>query len=368
MASQKVRSNFTVIALALVAASMLWAVTRVGLSTIPGIATAADSAFGWPFKELSQYSAFSATSPIGSLIFTVIGNSDPVVFLGLHVVALVVALVLTLWWVAALTPRSSRLMAFRLVILSPWVALLLIFLGSYDPFTVIGFALVLLSWTYNKTLLILLAGVILGFQHFEQSVFALLAAYLVVVALPDRLPPDFVSPKKILFTLSGLISGKLALTLILTLSSESGAFGRGAFWTAEWFRISFVTSVNFWAVFLLSLFAGSWGLIVVVSLSVRRKQQAILFVAFLLCLIPAVLTLDHTRVFVMTSMLSLSIITVAFARSIDLFSSRDFVYVEVLAWLVVPLSVWVGMDGTPYLHNVGSLDQLIIFYNQVTSL
>jgi len=368
MVGEPVRSKIPGIALALVAASVLWAVTRVGLSTIPGIATAADSAFGWPFKELSQYSAFSATSPIGSFIFTIVGNSDPVVFLGLHVVALAAALVLTLWWVAAMTPRRSRFMAFRLVILSPWVALLLIFLGSYDPFTVIGFALVLLSWLYNKTPLIFLGGVILGFQHFEQSVFAVLAAYLVVVAMRDRLPQDFLSPRKLLFTLSGLISGKLALTLILTLSSESGAFGRGAFWTAEWFRISLVTSVNFWAVFLLSLFAGSWGLIVVVSLSVRRKQQVVLFAAFLLCLIPAVFTLDHTRVFVMTSMLSLSIITVVFARSTDLFSSRDFVYVEALAWLVVPLSVWVGMDGTPYLHNVGSLDQLIIFYNQVTSL
>ena len=366
--NEKVRNSFPLIALFLVAASALWAVARVGLSTIPGIASAADSAFGWPSNDLSQYSAFAATSPIGSLIFTLIGISDPVVFLSLHVVAVVAALVLTLWWVAAMTPRSSRLMAFRLVILSPWVALLLIFLGSYDPFTVIGFALVLLSWTYNKTLLIFLAGVIVGFQHFEQSLFAVLAAYLVIVALQDHLPSNFLNLRQLLFTLSGLISGKLALTLILTVSSESGAFGRGAFWTAEWFRISFVTSVNFWAVFLLSLFAGSWGLIVVTTLSVRRKQQTTLFAAFVLCLIPAVFTLDHTRVFAMTSMLSLSIITVVFARSAHQFSRKDFVYVEALAWLVVPISAWVGMDGTPYLHNVGSLDQLIIFYNQVTSL
>lgn len=365
---ETVRSKFSVMALLLVVASVFWAVARVGLSTIPGIATAADSAFGWPSNDLSQYSAFSATSPIGSLIFTLIGNSDPVVFLGLHLVALVAALVLMLWWVAAMTPRSSRLMAFRLVILSPWVALLLIFLGSYDPFTVIGFALVLLSWTYNKTLLIFLAGVIVGFQHFEQSLFAVIAAYLVIVALRDHLPSNFLILRQFLFTLSGLIFGKLALTLILTVSSESGAFGRGAFWTAEWFRISFVTSVNFWAVFLLSLFAGSWGLIVVTTLSVRRKQQATLFAAFVLCLLPAVLTLDHTRVFVMTSMLSLSVMTVVFARSANQLSRKDFVYVEALAWLIVPLSVWVGMDGTPYLHNVGSLDQLIIFYNQVTSL
>jgi hypothetical protein len=366
--NEKVRNSFPLIALLLVVASVFWAVARVGLSTIPGIATAADSAFGWPFNDLAQYSAFSATSPIGSLIFTIIGNNDPVVFLGLYSIALVAALVLTLWWVAVMTPRSSRLMAFRLVILSPWVAILLIFLGSYDPFTIIGFALVLLSWTYKKTLLIFLAGVVIGFQHFEQSSFAVIAVYLVIVALRYRLPVNFLSLRQLIFTLSGLISGKLALTFILTVSSESGAFGRGAFWTAEWFRISLVTSVNFWAVFLLSLFAGSWGLIVVTTLSVRRKQQATLLAAFVLCLIPAVFTLDHTRVFVMTSMLSLSIITVVFARSVNQFGRKDFVYVEALAWLIVPLSAWVGMDGTPYLHNVGSLDQLIMFYNQVRSL
>jgi hypothetical protein len=53
---------------------------------------------------------------------------------------------------------------------------------------------------------------------------------------------------------------------------------------------------------------------------------------------------------------------------VNQFGKKDFVYVEALAWLIVPLSVWVGMDGTPYLHNVGSLDQLIMFYNQVTRL
>jgi len=365
---EKVRSQFPVIPLALLVASAFWALSRVGLSTIPGITIAGDSAFGWPFKDLSKYSAFSATSPIGSIIYTFIGKNDLLVFLGLHVVALVVAVVLILWWMAIVTPQSSRLMAFRLVILSPWVALLFIFLGSYDPFTIIGFALVLMSWTYSNTLLIFLAGVFLGFQHFEQAIFSVLAAYLVVVVFRDRIPLKALNSKGLYFTLGGLIFGKFTLTLILTVSTESGAFGRGAFWTAEWFRISLITSVNFWAVFLLSLFAGSWGLIVVVSLSARRKQRVILLAAFFLCLIPALFTLDHTRVFVMTSILSLTIITAVFARSTELFSSRDFVYVEALAWLIVPVSIWVGMDGTPYLHNVGSLDQLIMFYNQVAGL
>ena len=352
----------------LIVLSGLWAIGRVGLSTIPGISSAADNAFGWPFNELSQYSAFSATSPLGSIFFTAIGRNDPRVFLGVHIVAVVVALVAILWWVKLMTPRSTRLMAFRLVILSPWVALLLIFLGSYDPFTVIAFALLLLAWKTNNSLLVLLAGALVGFQHFEQSVFAVTAAFLVATALKDRLPIGYLSLRKFVFTLSGMVLGKLSLTLILTFGSSSGAFGRSAFWSAEWIRISLVTSVNFWAVLLLSLFAGSWGLVVFMGLSVQRREQLFLLTAFFVCLLPAVITLDHTRVFVMSSLMALSIMTVAFARSSDSIGSKEYIYVEALAWLILPLTVWVGMDATPYLHNVGSLDQLIIFYNQVVNL
>jgi len=50
----KVRNSFPFMALLLVVASVFWAVARVGLSTIPGIGTAADSAFGWPSNDLSQ--------------------------------------------------------------------------------------------------------------------------------------------------------------------------------------------------------------------------------------------------------------------------------------------------------------------------
>lgn len=360
--------NFSLITKILVVLSGLWAIGRVGVSTIPGLSSAADNAFGWPFNELTQYSAFSATSPVGSIVFTLMGRNDPRVFLGMHVVAVVVAVAVMLWWVKLLTPRTTRLMALRLVFLSPWVALLLIFLGSYDPFTVIGFGLLLLALKTNKSILVLLAGLLLGFQHFEQSVFAVIAAFLTAIALRERLPIGYLQLRKFVFTFIGLILGKLLLTLILTLSSSSGAFGRSAFWSAEWIRMSLVTSVNFWSVLLLSLFAGSWGLVVVTGLSVQRRQQFTLFVAFLTCLVPALITLDHTRVFVMSSLMALSIITVAFARSSNSIRPKEFIYVEALAWLIVPITVWVSMDATPYLHPVGSLDQLIIFYNQVLNL
>ena len=58
------RYKFSTITKVLVVLSGVWAIGRVGLSTIPGLSSAANNAFGWPFNELSQYSAFSATSPV----------------------------------------------------------------------------------------------------------------------------------------------------------------------------------------------------------------------------------------------------------------------------------------------------------------
>jgi len=346
----------------------LWAIGRVGFGTIPGLPVAASNAFGWPSNVLSEYSAFAATSPIGAAIFTAIGINDPKVFLLLHMFVAIMAVGLTLWSVFLMLPKGGGSSAFRLVILSPWVALLVIFLGSYDPFTVLAFSLLLLAWRSRHLTVTFLTGVILGFQHFEQSVFAVIAASLTAFALKDRLPPDLSSIKKFLATLGGLVSGKLVLTVILINSPVSEAFGRSTYWTLEWFRISLVTSVNFWAVFLLSLFAGSWGLILFTVSRIERQQRWILFAALIVCLVPAVITLDHTRVFVMISMLSLTLVTIAAFRDSSFAGSKERKLIEALAWVIVPITLWVSMDGTPYLNQVGSLDQMIIFISEFGNL
>lgn len=368
MIKQRLTKRFRLIATLSVVLAGLWAIARVGFGTIPGISSAANNAFGWPTNELAQYSAFSATSPTGAVVFTILGRDEPSYFLVIHLVAVAVAIALTLWVVAAMTPLNSRQMSMRLVLLSPWVALLFIFVGSYDPFTIIGFALLLWSWKTNKKLLVVCAGIYLGFQHFEQSVFAVLAAVFIVQALRNKLPRDLLQRRQIVSTFAGIIIGKILLTVILDFGSDSDLFGRSAFWSAEWIRISLVTSANFWAVFLLSLFAGSWALVVATAFSVNRRRQIYFLGGIGICLLPALVTLDHTRVFVMTSMISLTLITIAFARTIETSKSRNVIIVESMAWLIVPMSVWVGMDGTPYLNPAGSIDQFIIFINQFNNL
>ena len=345
----------------------LWAVARVGPGTIPGISGAAENAFGWPTNDLTEYSAFVANSPIGSIMVTVLGWSSPLQFLVLHIIAVVIAISLVLTWTVTMTTGNLRLSAMRMVVLSPWFAMLVIFLGSYDPFTIIGFALVLFAWSSKKVVYVALAGAYLGFQHFEQGLVAVLSALLVAAALAEKLPEGYVSRVKAGVTFAALVAGKLILTITLLLAAPSGAFGRSAFWSFEWFRISVVTSINFWPVLLLSLFAGSWGLITYVFLQLNSKQRVLISIAFMVCLVPAILTLDHTRVFVIASMMSLSIITVASFNSGSVEIKGNRMWIEAMAWLIVPVSVWASMDGTPYLHPVGALDQFIIFVNQLAN-
>ena len=349
---------------ALLLAAILWAIMRVGIGAITGVADAASNAFGWPSNELSDYSAFTSSSPVGAIIFTSIGNSGERFYLLLHAVATLVSIIVILSFVWCMASGLGRTSAIRVTILSPWVALLIIFLGSYDPFTIFGFGLLLWSLRSKSWVLSLLAGFYLGFQHFEQSVVAIVAVSLVIIAVRENLPHRFARREQLIGALAGAISGKIILTIILEKSSDSETFGRSVYWTGEWFRISAITSVNFGAVFLMSLFAGLWGLVGYVFIRSAVRERLFLGLAFFVLLVPAILTLDHTRVFVMGSMLSLTVLTISVYRNGSEPSGPTIKLLELLAWIIIPISVWVGMDGTPYLHPVGSLDQLIIFVRQ----
>lgn len=356
-------TRFKYTSIVLVFLSCVWAVLRVGLGQIPGLDSAADNAFGWPNVSLSEFSAFAATSPTGALTYTVLGQRNPHVFLLIHVVAVVIAISLAVMWVRNMSDPEKRNRSTRLVVLSPWVAMLFIFLGSYDPFTIIGFTLLLWSWQNRYSYWSFAAGIFLGFQHFEQAFLGIVGAALVLMAVGDSFDRRYASRRHIIVSLTGVVLGKVLLTLILTMGSDTGAFGRSSYWTLEWIRISVVTSINFGAVFLLSLFAGLWALVIYVYLGTPRKRKHFLILAFLVCFLPAFITLDHTRVFVMVSFMGLMLLIVSVSQRGFKLPRRAGNLIEVMAWIVVPISVWVGMDGSPYLYQVGSLDQLIIFMN-----
>jgi len=94
------------------------------------------------------------------------------------------------WVSTSIDLRMQRARGARLMLLTPMTAILFLSIGSYDPYTVIGFALGLFAWRRNSLPLMTLAGAYMGFQHFEQSLVAVTAVGLLTTGLAGGFPPS----------------------------------------------------------------------------------------------------------------------------------------------------------------------------------
>ncbi len=357
-------SNGRALAILLTVAAAVWAVLRVGINTIPDLPQAAATAALWPQEHLADTSSFIRNSPIGQILYRVIGSSGPREFLILHVVAGIAALVLWIAWVSRSVPTQQRTRAARLALLTPLLALIVSFFGSYDPFTVLGFGALLFAWTMQSRVFLIIAGCYLGFQHFEQSCVAVVALMLAAAALSSSLPRKFESWRKLFWALGGIFIGKLVLSGVLYSTVGNSVFGRDAYGTSSWLHIGLVSGTNFLPIFVYSLFASSWALVLSIFLEVNRRAKFQLVLSFLVCLVPAYLAIDHTRVFVLTSAPAIALLIVATIWKLHDQPAIRLTLVEVIAWVCVPVIFWTGMDGRPYLQHTGWIDLFIMFGQQ----
>lgn len=345
--------------LALVAA--LWAVLRVAPGTIPDVSqTAARSAL-WPQRDLGEFTEFVRTSPLGQIAYRIGGALGTWEYVLIHALAAMGAVALLAWWLARQVPAGRRGVAVRLVVLSPVVAVLVVFLGAYDPFTVIGMAALLFAWASGSRWAVVAAGVYLGFQHFEQGLVVVIVGAVAAYALRGRPGADRPTPA---WAYLGLVVGKAALTLVLQMATGDGLSGRSSYLVWEWVRPALVSTVNFGPVLLLSLFAGLWALVVVGLLRLQLRQRLLMLLAFALCLVPMAVAADHTRIYVLCALVPLLMLTADVLRGGDV-TGHELVLVEAMAWLVVPLFVWTSSDGTGYLQHTGVYDLWVMFGQQV---
>lgn len=345
------------------AAAALWALVRVAPATIPDVAqTAARSAL-WPQRDLGEFTEFVRTSPIGQLAYRIGGALGTWEYLLVHAVAAVAAVALLAWWLARQVPVGRRGVAVRLVLLSPAAALLVVFLGSYDPFTVLGLAALLFAWAADSRWAMVAAGGYLGFQHFEQGLVVVTVASVAAYALQER--PGTGSRSTPAWAYLGLVLGKVALTIVLQIAVGDGLGGRSSYLVEYWLRPALTSTVNFGPVLLLSLFAGLWALVVIGVLRLPARARVLVVLAFVLCLIPMVVAADHTRIFVMCSTVPLLMLAADVLNGSDV-SRRELVIVEAMAWIVVPLFVWTSYDAG-YLQHTGVYDLWVMFGQQVNS-
>lgn len=335
-----------------------WAIIRVSpghLFTNLG----AELGEGWPYR--SSAVGYPRNSPVGPLIAQASGVDTAGLFVLLNFLVALIGVALAAGWVASQLPDAPRRWrGARLVILAPALAIMLTFLGNYDPFTVLGLALVLWAWSSRKPWAMLISGLFIGFQHFEQGLFAL--ALIGVVALAtsqERLP----SPRLLGWTLSGVLAGKVGLTLTLGLLGVDPFNDRNDALGIH-FRDSVVGTINFAPAFLTSLFAGLWAVVVVVALRLPGiRSRLLLATAFAIAVLAATIVLDHTRVFAIISFPALCVLIVAFlAQEPDQTATLPRL-VETMAWLVIPFQVFSSGSDTRVL-DLAWADRLIILFLQ----
>ena len=302
---------------------------------------------------------------MGQIVYELIGTPGVWGYVILHAVAGAVVLGLLAWWLVVVSPTGAGPLSVRLVILSPMAALLIVFLGAYDPFTVLGMVGLIYSWTRGPRWLSFVAGLYLGFQHFEQGLVAIVVGGMVAWAVSVQ-DPTLVQRHHIPWAVPGLIVGKLALILTLWLTIEDGIGGRSSFVVWEWVRPAIVSQANFGPVILLSAFSGAWAIVAFAFLRTRRQGRLWLAIAFAVCLIPTSIAADHTRIFILCSFVGLSFLTAAFLRD-PAFSRRDRQVVEWMAWVITPLFIWTAGEGFGYVQHTGVLDLFIMLGQQVSA-
>jgi hypothetical protein len=346
-------------------AATIWAVIRVGPRIpFPGAWYTGEQ---WPYPSLDELQAYKRTSPVGYLMAEFLGlDQSPLLVAFYFSAALAVSLLLALWVWRELNGSNQQNRGFRIAILAPVSGVLFLTLGGYDPFTALGWAFALFAWSANSRVLLAAAGLYLGFQHFEQSALMSVSLTLAVVALRNSGSGTWSGRYSPIWLLPGIIGGKLLLTVALMFQGVEPLDGRG-FWVAssEWLSLAVIGSVNFGPIFVYSLFAGVWAIVILAFLIVDGSRNRILFALSLaIPVFISIVTLDHTRVFVMMTvpLVAILIVYVLSSPKVAAFSPLP-ILIETLAWIMVPVTI--QGTSTVYVDSLNFLDINIIFFRQL---
>lgn len=347
-----------IVSLGGVAAALVWSVLRSGATVSPGLSDAHNAAVIWPNVPGGEFSSFYADSALGILVFRGLTLESEREFLWLAVVATLGAVAALAGWAAWAVPTEFKSRAARLMLLAPLPAVLFNWLGFYDGFTALAWAAILWAWATGSRVLLSLAGVLLGLQHFEQGLLGLVGLTLVWLAVRGSLrePLRSVAPT---WSLAGVLAGKAMLMLIL-FSNGSELSGRTS-GVSAYYREWIVTAINTGPFLLWSLFAGSWAIVIAWWLrEARIRNQLLLAVAISIAVGATLISGDRPRVFIMITAPLLLLLTIALLMGKGL-SRRTWMGVETLVWIGPPIALW-----GPNVVNSNALDHLIMTFSSLT--
>ena len=353
-------------AILLTITASIWAVLRIGPSTLPDLGSFVQRIGGWRDSNLPSDIEYIRENIPYQVLYEALGSHGVSGYFIQWAITSSIAMVGLAFWYADSAGEKRRLMGVRLALLSPIVAIFIGFIGSYDSLTVVGVVGLLWGWRLNSRILVVVSSAFLGFHHWGQALPMTIALLITSFAL-SKGSPWFDHGKSLLWSPFGVLLGKglSLLTLWLVTGSPSGS-RLGATQSSVVYD-TLVTSVNHFPILLYSLFAGSWIIVLMVLSRLATRSKYLLILAVGLCFILAVAITDQTRVFILLSLPSLALMT-RWLMSNPSTSRSDLIVVEASAWLLTPVLLWTNSLGRGELQYTGALDQLIMFTQSLPKL
>lgn len=283
----------------LLAVTCLWVLWRTGPGKVPNPEIFEIIARGWPTIPMGPETAYVLRVPLGQIAYGLLPREGTGTFLALHLACLFAAGLLLAGWLCARLGLRAGLVASAVLALAPVTAVLLLWIGMYDAFSILAWVFVLISldrrgpWQFA-------AAVLAGVQNFEQVAVGLFML-LMLPALTRRAGLD----PRAAWLLPGAVIGKIGLELYLR--SVGATPGSRFTFLADWDTFSHLLGTTAANVPLIvwSALAGLWGFALTALLRCwpgwSRRQRVQLVLAVLAWAASSTITADHTRVLALTS-------------------------------------------------------------------
>ena len=254
----------------------------------------------------------------------------------LHLLAAVVAVIAWACVAAYAADSPRRWTSSRWILLSPFATILLAWVGSYDPFTLLALAVACSGLLVGKPWLTLLGSVLLGFQHFAQGALALTALLLTLLAVQGNFATRL-SWRTWVMAGGGLVAGK-AILVGLRFTAGQGVEARGA-WIDTYLGEWTISAVNTLPLLVWSLYAGAWGIIAYQFAHLGTVRARLwLALALTVGVTAQFFSGDRPRVFVIVMLPSLVALTIATLKECQ---QREWrIVLESFLWLGVPIIFW----------------------------
>ena len=324
--------NLSPVLLTLIA--FCWMLIKFGMDLVPGGALyRVDRADAWPLYQLSPQEEYLRVTALNQIIWKISGLTSNNSWYALHFATFIVSLALV-WKCIQANDLKIKMFWFRIILFLPINAVLLEWIGMYDPFTLLllyTFVLLHIKYKTRSQFSAIVVAFLLGLQHFEQALLAIILISMVTWKTGNQKNQISYLVKSIL----SIFAGKLFLSLYL-FSRGVNSLGRINLIGTSSIKFEldfFIIPLIIWS----SLGLG-WIFIIQYFKNIPKNQIILLILLTLIVSIFALIVDDKTRV--LSIVLTPSLLIIISKLSINTEYYLRIRNLEFLFWLMPPLIFW----------------------------